>query len=67
MPGRHRSLPASWGGRFLELPRGSAVPVSLVAAVVVLAVLAWSAYSFFVRELGGDQCGSPIAVEIAAA
>jgi len=67
VPGRHRSLPASWGGRFLELPRGSAVPVSLVAAVVVLAVLAWSAYSFFVRELGGDQCGSPIAVEIAAA
>lgn len=66
MRGRHRS-PASWLGRFLEVPRGSAVPVSLVAAAVVLAVLAWSAYSFFVRQLGGEQCASPVTVEIAAA
>jgi hypothetical protein len=43
------------------------VPVSLVAAAVVLAVLAWSAYSFFVRELGGEQCRSPITIEVAAA
>jgi hypothetical protein len=43
------------------------VPVSLVAAAVVLAVLAWSAYSFFVRQLGGEQCASPVTIDIAAA
>ncbi|HEX6075467.1 MAG TPA: substrate-binding domain-containing protein [Micromonosporaceae bacterium] len=43
------------------------MPVSLVAAGVVLAVLAWSAYSFFVQQLGGDQCASPTTIEIAAA
>jgi hypothetical protein len=51
----------------LELPKGAAVPVSLVAGAVVLAVLAWSAYSFFVEQLGGDTCDSPVTVEVAAA
>ena len=64
MSGRHRSLRLPG---FLELPKGSAVPVSLVAGAVVLAVLAWSAYSFFVKQLGGDECGSPTTVEVAAA
>ncbi|MGH3657792.1 MAG: substrate-binding and VWA domain-containing protein, partial [Micromonosporaceae bacterium] len=54
-------------GRFLELPKGSAVPVSLTAGVVVLAVLAWSAYSFFTEQLAGDDCASPVVVDVAAA
>ncbi|MGH3714941.1 MAG: substrate-binding and VWA domain-containing protein [Micromonosporaceae bacterium] len=64
MSGRHRSFALP---RFLELPKGSAGPVALVAAIVVLAVVAWSAYSFFVQQLQGDACDSPATIDIAAA
>ncbi|MGH3739129.1 MAG: substrate-binding and VWA domain-containing protein [Micromonosporaceae bacterium] len=64
MSGRHRSFALP---RFLEVPKGSAVPVALVAAIVVLSVVAWSAYSFFVQQLQGDSCEKPTVIEVAAA